>query len=93
MYLSLGQLVGRAAEQYGEREALVSVEEGVRMSFEQLQHQVSDRRVPDRTLKLRRDLEISPIRPDNLLHYSTLERLSTVNTLPRSKMGGSPWSA
>lgn len=40
LYLSMGQLVERAARRYGEREALVSVEEGVRLSYRQLLHQV-----------------------------------------------------
>ncbi|KAE8738230.1 hypothetical protein FOCC_FOCC016303 [Frankliniella occidentalis] len=36
LYLSLGQLVERTALQHGQREALVAVEEGVRLTYQQL---------------------------------------------------------
>ena len=39
-FMTVGQLAGQAAARFAEREALVSVEEGVRMSFEQLLSEV-----------------------------------------------------
>lgn len=39
-FLTMGQLAGQAAALYAEREALVSVDEGVRMSFKELLREV-----------------------------------------------------
>ncbi len=40
-YVSLGQLAERTARRHGRREAVVAVEEGVRLTYEQLLDKVS----------------------------------------------------